>query len=142
MILLITVTMLHIRSLELIHSTQLKPCNLWPMSFHFPQPLSPGNHHATLPLCIEVTEQRERESTSEHLGFCFYWGSGWRSRVSWSYSSLANLRQKSRNLKQGKREKRKKIIRHPNGQLSISTRISKTKEPHGGGWGHESWLFI
>lgn len=45
------------------------------------------------------------------LGFCLYWGPGWRPRVSQAHSLLVSLKRKSRNLKlgEGKRQVAQKV---------------------------------
>lgn len=78
--------------------------------------------------------RKRKRAQCRDMGFCFYWGWRWKSKVS-PHSLLVSLKCKSRNLKPGKRKKK---TSGPNGQLSRSTKISKTKETQ---WGEAAWLY-
>lgn len=62
------------------------------------------------------------------LGFSFYWGVGWGSRISRAHSLLMKLKQNSKNLKHRKRKKKQ-----------AAQMIYKTKES-GVGWGKPGFL--
>lgn len=64
--------------------------------------IGPGSYMTHLGVTPWVVSWREKEQVS---GFCFYWRQRWLRRVSWALFLLVNLKRKSRNLKQGMREK-------------------------------------
>lgn len=91
--------------------------------------IGPGSCTASLEPCSKVSG-RERVSEREHRpGSLLLVGLRGEGRVLRVYSLLVNIKYKSWDLKGGKRKK----PRGPNGQLSKSDKISKTKEA--GRWG-------